>query len=470
VIHDVVSVWGSPSPSSLGEAESASDRSGRQNGAANHADKNYADRSPTEFIFGPENALLQAALAAAGVSVSNEEANLSRDFVAESCNPLLLYGPSGIGKSHLLHSLVAAWREGRGEHRQNNPQDNRQDNRQDSRRKAILVTGADFARFHSAAMQADAMLEFRAKYRKVSLLAIEDLDGLAGRTAAQEELIGAIDALLEAKEAYAAGDTSPPVDAEALAHPDFAQGPASPHAALVVACLRGNPLETAGGEFLPGLVSRLCQGLSIPLALPSIATRRALVRLFARKWQAPLDDQAADLLAEELPLSAGALQSVVQRLQHAFLAEHSKGASKFASPREYERPLAEAVEASGAPIDAAFVASFLEKHAQVRQPSLRSIVVAVSKCYQMKAVDLKGAGRRQSVVMARSMAMYLARQLTDASLEDVGAHFGGRDHTTVMHACRKLARLVEEDAEVRRCYAQLRAELSAPSHTEAALS
>jgi chromosomal replication initiator protein len=68
------------------------------------------------------------------------------------------------------------------------------------------------------------------------------------------------------------------------------------------------------------------------------------------------------------------------------------------------------------------------------------------------------------------MAMYLARQLTDASLEDVGAHFGGRDHTTVMHACRKLARLVENDPEARHSFAQLCADLETPSRIEAVVS
>jgi chromosomal replication initiator protein len=222
--------------------------------------------------------------------------------------------------------------------------------------------------------------------------------------------------------------------------------------ALIIATLRNSPLEAPG--FTPRLLSRLCRGLTVPLAPPGAAARRALVRSLAEAWSVPLTNQAADLLADELPLLAGALEGVIQRLKHAFVADRGRYQATRAG-------------AGDEPIDASFVQAFLMHQAGARKPTLRSITAAVARRCQIKAAELKGAGRKQSVVLARGMAMYLARQATSATLEDVGAHFGGRDHTTVLHACRKIESQLTTDPDVRRMFSLLCVDLELPANLDA---
>jgi chromosomal replication initiator protein len=97
-----------------------------------------------------------------------------------------------------------------------------------------------------------------------------------------------------------------------------------------------------------------------------------------------------------------------------------------------------------------------------RMPSLRSIATLTAKHYGLTVADLKSPVRRQALVAGRGVAMYLARQLTDKSLEEIGDFFGGRDHTTVMHSCRRTERLVAVDRETRLAVTELKRTLLAP--------
>ena len=94
-------------------------------------------------------------------------------------------------------------------------------------------------------------------------------------------------------------------------------------------------------------------------------------------------------------------------------------------------------------------------------PQLQSITKRVSKYFNLRSAELKGKTRQQRVVRARGVAMFLARQLTANSLETVGRHFGNRDHTTVLHACRKTESLIEEDPSIRQAVEDLKTELTA---------
>lgn len=545
--HDVFSAWkpgsfaGASFVSSEREtpsAKSAGSASLRLKAQETQRDNDAAiDRTGAgavaEFVFGEENRLAAAALALFGVSIDRllladdpadgavmrtpaADDSFPQPLLAE-CNPLLLYGPTGVGKTHLALGLAETWK-------QQNP-----------RRKAIVTTGADFARSYAAAVQADALAQWRTRIRSCRLLVIDDLEEMAGKTAAQEELQFTIDALLETdrrqpdrqedaaptdhdEEPIAGGagsqagiqradtqqadtqqtdsqqqaDSQAEIDEEdsraldeANAVGKFAGEPFTGKA-LVVVTLRSSPLDAR--SLAPPLVGRLSSGLSIPLAAPGLETRRRMTRLLAETWGIGLTGGAADRLAEQLPVTHGALAGTLQRIHHAVLAAaereqaltdsemaDSEVAASGAGGRVSERvgavALADALARfQGLPcIDEALVSKHLHQQAALRKPTLRSITAAVCRRYHVKTSDLKGAGRRQSLVMARSMAMYLARRLTGASLEDVGAHFGGRDHTTVMHACRKMALLVDADPDVRRSFLVLCHELEAAPGLERAV-
>jgi chromosomal replication initiation ATPase DnaA len=104
---------------------------------------------------------------------------------------------------------------------------------------------------------------------------------------------------------------------------------------------------------------------------------------------------------------------------------------------------------------------WLEEQQAARAVPLNSITRQVSKYFQLHVGDLKGPTRQQRVVRARGVAMLLARQLAGKSLEQVGRHYGNRDHTTVLHACRKTEELMAMDPEIRQAWEDLNKELSA---------
>ena len=111
------------------------------------------------------------------------------------------------------------------------------------------------------------------------------------------------------------------------------------------------------------------------------------------------------------------------------------------------------------PIDAEAVREYLADRKGGRQPRVGDIAALTARYFALKVGELRGSSRRRPVVAARDVAMYLARSLTGMSLQQIGTYFGGRDHTTVIHACRKTETLVESDAATAQAIEQLRQKL-----------
>jgi len=89
------------------------------------------------------------------------------------------------------------------------------------------------------------------------------------------------------------------------------------------------------------------------------------------------------------------------------------------------------------------------------QPALREIAAAAARFFSLKLSEVRSPSRRRPVLTARGVAMYLARQWTDNSLDEIGNYFDGRDHTTVMHSCRKVESLLKTDPAIREAVKQL---------------
>ena len=193
---------------------------------------NRAARSPPcHFFAGPENRLVEVAVR----SVVEEQIN--------GYNPLVFYGPSGTGKSHLAHGLAAAWKA------------------RDRRQRVVCTTAVDFARELADAIETQGVDEFRAKHRGAALLVVEDLGMLAtrksGKLNAQEELIHTLDALV-AEDRW------------------------------VVVTASAAPAALPG--ILPALQSRLTAGLLIPLAPPGVEARLAIFEQLAALRNIPLPE------------------------------------------------------------------------------------------------------------------------------------------------------------------------------------
>jgi chromosomal replication initiator protein len=260
----------------------------------------------------------------------------------------------------------------------------------------IAITGDELAGALADAIEADAMSDFRTRYHRCDLLLIDDVRRLADKPAAQQFLMTAIDTLVR-------------------------------RGSLVLATLRSPASSDAMDELSPALASRLSGGLVVRLAPPGPLARQELVRQFASQAGLALREaDVARLVGEGLSsrfVTAPALRHAVFQLAAAKQCG-SPGRTQFARINDDKAAGPSAV--------------------------CRRIVAVVAKHFGLTAADLKGKSRTRTVAEARGLAMYVTRRLTAASYAQIGRQFGGRDHTTVLHACQKVTRLVAKEPDALR--------------------
>ena len=184
------------------------------------------------------------------------------------------------------------------------------------------------------------------------------------------------------------------------------------------------------------LTSRLGAGLVVRLDLPGPASRKILAEQFAQARGFKLDEAARDWLAEHSPGGARSILGAIEQL---------RGLPKT----------------GGIPLGATAVMNRLkETAAPVPDESpMERIVNRVSDAFGVRPRDMLGSGRQRQVMVPRHVAMYLSRLVAKVPLTRIGAHFGGRDHTTVMHALRKMEETIQGDAKLAGTVRELQAEL-----------
>lgn len=321
------------------------------------------------FLAGPENMLVRALA----------EAALADPLVY---NPLVLCGPTGVGKTSVALALAAQRRERFGF------------------KHVVNTTGSDVLRGLKHAIESDSTADFRSRFQRCDLLVIDELHRLAGKAAAQQFLIIALDALLK-------------------------------RGVLVIATLPRLPHEIEG--LSPALASRLLGGLVVPLAPPGPLARCELVREAAEQIELSLSEDAIAQLAganEQGHVFAAAFTA--PRLRHAVLqlSASANGRSRKHRPAEITELLA---------------AERPEPKAVFRQATL-----VVAKHFDLTATQLKSKSRLQHIADARGLAMFVSRRLTGASYAEIGRFFGNRDHSTVLHACQKTEKLIASDEALHR--------------------
>lgn len=274
----------------------------------------------------------------------------------------------------------------------------------------IATCGADFARSYAYALDTDSLADFRDKLAAARFFVVDDLQQLRQKPAAQEELARLLDRLLDCGTAVLLATSQPPGTHDGLAR---------------------------------RLRSRLSSGLTVPLLAPGAPARRVLLQQLAEKHAVCLSEEALDLLAagtEPERLTVPQLNHAILQLGHAARVEDADAAR-----------------------DTDWIRAFLEDQARARQPSFRVIAGKTARYFNVTMQQLRGPSRRSQVVRARGVAMLLARTLTGRSLELIGQYFGNRDHTTVLHACRKTESLRHTDLAIATAVDQLSQELAGPS-------
>jgi len=302
------------------------------------------------------------------------------------CNPLVLCGGPGTGKSSLAETFAAR----RSQHF--------------GLSNVIAMNGADLPIALADAIESGAIAEFRSHYHRCDILLVDDVHRVAGKSTAQQFLLTAIDSLLH-------------------------------RGALVIVTLRRHPQATTG--IVPQLASRLAGGLVVNLATPGPLARHEIVRQAAAGSGLRLTDEEVAHLASDV-----AHYVTSAKLRRAVL--------ELAATSEFDRHATRADALRS-----------ISNRTPDPKTLFRSITLAVARHFALPAGELKGKSRRQAVADARGLAMHLARQLTAASYAQIGRFFGNRDHTTVLHACRKTAAAIAIDSSLAQIAEELAAQVCA---------
>ena len=265
--------------------------------------------------------------------------------------------------------------------------------------KIVYLHSERFVADMVKALQLNAINEFKRYYRSVDALLIDDIQFFANKERSQEEFFHTFNALLEGGQQ------------------------------MILTCDR-YPKEINGLE--ERLKSRFGWGLTVAVEPPELETRVAILMKKAEQANMELPPEAAFFLAQRIRSNVRELEGALKRVI----------ASAHFTARK---------------IDLALIKDSLKDllALQDRQISLDNIQRTCAEYYKIKLADLMSKRRSRSVARPRQVAMALAKELTNHSLPEIGDNFGGRDHTTVLHACRKIKELREADSDIREDYQNL---------------
>jgi chromosomal replication initiator protein len=243
------------------------------------------------------------------------------------------------------------------------------------------------------AIRDDKMVEFRNKYRNVDVLLIDDIQFLAGKERTQEEFFHTFNTLHESSRQLIISSDRPPREIPTLED---------------------------------RLRSRFEWGLIADIQPPDYETRIAILRKKAEMDAIALPDEVAQYIAQRISSNIRELEGALSRLRaHA--------------------------EMTRVPISVELATEVLKEllpQARIRPVTIAAIQRAVAEFFGIRVEEMKAKRRTKGVAFPRQVAMYLSRELTDASLPHIGEEFGGRDHTTVMHACERVKSALLQDAHL----------------------
>lgn len=323
-----------------------------------------------QFVIGPGNRFAHAAALAVC------------EAPAKNYNPLFIYGPVGLGKTHLMQSIA------------------QEISRRHPHFRILYISSEKFTNQLISAIQTRSTQQFRNRYRSLDLLLIDDIHFIAEKESTQEEFFHTFNTLYDA------------------------------HKQIVV-CSDRPPKEISGLE--ERLVSRFGWGLVTDIQPPDFETRVAILKKKMERETLVVPDDVAYFIASKIKSNIRELEGALVRVVAYCTLTGEPLTLKAAQDTLRD--------------------SFKEEEQKI---SIEKIQVVVADYYGLKIAELRSQRRTRSIAKPRQIAMYLIRSLTDHSLPEIGEYFGGRDHTTVLHAFRKIEEEVKVEAKTRRNIEELK--------------
>lgn len=316
------------------------------------------------FVVGKSNRLAHAASLA------------SAESPGVAYNPLFIWGGVGLGKTHLMHAI--------GHYVGENL----------AGAKVVYVSSEKFTNELISSIQNNRTQDFKAKYRSVDVLLIDDIQFLADKESTQEEFFHTFNSLHDAKKQVVISSDRPPKDIQRVEE---------------------------------RLVSRFEWGLVTDIQPPDLETRVAILQKKAELRGYVVPEDVIFFLAQNIPSNIRELEGALNRVVACS-------------------------ELNGEPISTERAAEWLKDIIRnvLRGPvSIDLIQHLVAESFGIPVEELSSSKRTSDLALARQIAMYLSREYTEASLQQIGYGFNKKDHTTVLHACRKIDELLKNDLRVK---------------------
>jgi chromosomal replication initiator protein len=331
------------------------------------------------FIIGPSNRTAHAGAKAVA------------DDPVSAHNPLFLYGAVGLGKTHLLEAICHETLRRRPDAR------------------IVYLSCEEFTNQYVSAIQRNSTEAFRARFRNVDVLLIDDIHFLANKERTAEEFFHTFNALFAGRRQIILSSDAPPSEIPTLE-------------------------ERLTSRFAWGLVAKLDQ--------PEMETRMAIIRRKAELIGVAIPNDVVEFIATHV-------RSNIRELEGAIKSVHTRASLE------------------GLPVDLALARAALEPrlHDDASSISLDRITEVTASVFHVKVSDLRSRKRTKTVSIPRHVVMYLARSMTSLSLSEIGDHFGGRDHTTVLYAITRVEERLTRDEAFRATIDRVRDRLQRDART-----
>lgn len=311
------------------------------------------------FVVGPSNRFAHAASLAVA------------ETPAKAYNPLFIYGPVGLGKTHLMQAI------------------GQEILKKSPRLKVLYITSEKFTNQLINAIKTGTTIKFREKYRTVDVLLMDDIQFIAGKESTMEEFFHTFNALYDAHKQIVVTSDKPPKDISNLEE---------------------------------RLVSRFEWGLVTDIQPPDYETRTAILRKKAERENLYIPDSVTSFIADKIKSNIRELEGALIRV-----VAYSKLVGK-----EVDQTIAYDVLKD----------MIVETQKKI---TVDLIQRKVAEYFEIRPSDMTAKRRTKNVVYPRHVAMFLSREMTALSLPEIGEQFGGRDHTTVLHAYEKMKKDLKKD-------------------------